>query len=49
MTISNIVALIVCGTWLYVTGHRKEGLIMYAIAAALFVWTLLAVGTRPLP
>ena len=50
MTISHIAALLGCGTWLYVTGHKAEGVIMYAVAAALFLWTLLASGgMRPLP
>lgn len=49
MPISNIAALLVCGTWLYVTGHKREGLVMYVIAAALFLWMFLAAGIKPLP
>ncbi len=50
MTISHVAALLGGGTWLYVTGHKPEGVIMYAIAAALFLGTLLASGgMRPLP
>jgi hypothetical protein len=37
MILSHIGVLLVCGTWLYVQGHKFEGVCMYVVAFALWV------------
>jgi hypothetical protein len=44
LSISYIVALLICGTWLYVTEHRLEGLVFWVIAA--LIWVVTAFLTR---
>ena len=43
MMISHITALLVCGTWLYVMGHRNAGIVFWVVAAVLYLVSVLAV------
>lgn len=38
--LSHIGVLIICGTWLYVTSHKREGAIMYVVALVLWLLTV---------
>jgi hypothetical protein len=43
MILSHIGVLLVCGTWLYVTAHKVEGVVMYAVAFVLWLLSVMAV------
>lgn len=47
MTLSYISVLIICGTWLYATSHRSEGLVMYVVAFVLWVVTVATMRGMP--
>jgi hypothetical protein len=43
MILSHIGVLLICGTWLYVAGHKVEGIVMFVVAFILWLLSVMAV------